>query len=136
MPQPTGGITFNPRPGALLMCDYGRFASPREPEMTKNRPVVVVAQRSRRLCTVVPLSTVPPSPIRAWHRQIALTDAPSNLRRSPCWAKCDMVATVAYWRLDRCHERRPGGGRDYRHFQIEDRDLDAIRVCLAAAFGI
>ena len=105
MSQPPRGITFRPSPGALLMChfDYRTDpAAPREPEMTKTRPVVVVGQRAEGLSLVVPLSTVPPRPARDWHHRLRLTNAPTNLRERDCWAKCDLIAAVAHWRLDRC----------------------------------
>lgn len=59
-------ITFSPKPGTVLLCDYdlGRTAHV-PPDMTKRRPVVVVSPRSRHhfrsLILVVPLSTVAPA---------------------------------------------------------------------------
>ena len=50
-------LTFHPRPGAVLMCQYEPGFV--KPEMVKRRPVIVIAPRLRhrdKLCTVVPLS--------------------------------------------------------------------------------
>ena len=130
------GLRFNPRPGTLLMCDFDLHADPRTPEMTKCRPVVVLAQRGRRLCNVVSLSTVAPAPVKPWHHLCRLNDAPTNLKSKPTWAKCDMVHTVAYWRLDRCYERRSGGQRIYNDYRLSPADLDAVLRAVAKAFGL
>lgn len=61
-------LTFHPKPGMALMCDFNTgFVAP---EMIKKRPVVVVSPRPRRsnqLCTIVPLSTTRPDPVEPYH---------------------------------------------------------------------
>jgi uncharacterized protein YifN (PemK superfamily) len=47
-------IHFNPFPGSLLQCDFTLYANPREPEMGKARPVIVLARPANGLCIVVP----------------------------------------------------------------------------------
>ena len=58
-------LTFHPKPGTLLICDFDRGF--KAPEMVKKRPVVVISPRRRKstpqLCTVVPLSSSAPNPV-------------------------------------------------------------------------
>ena len=128
-------IPFTPKPGALLRYDYGMHASPQPPEMVKVRPVVVIAQRSHGLCVVVPLSTVEPQPAYPHHVQIDHAGFPPTLH-APCWAKCDMLGAVAYWRLDRFHVKGPGGKRSYRDFRVTAADLAAILEGVRSALGL
>ena len=61
-------ITFYPRPGSVLICDFN--SGFKEPEMVKKRPVVVVSPWARRfteLFTVVPLSGTAPQVVRDYH---------------------------------------------------------------------
>ena len=92
-------IRHNPTPGELLRCDFTLYANPREPELVKVRPVVVIARPSNGLSIVVPLSTVQPVILKKWHREMDFKLWPKNLHNR-CWAKCDIVVTVADWRLD------------------------------------
>ncbi len=94
-------LTFHPRQGAILMCDYSGF---KVPEMVKTRPVAVISPRLRRrenLCTVVPLSTTAPDDPQQYHCELRLArplpapwDAPTQ------WVKSDMLATVGFHRLN------------------------------------
>ena len=54
-------ITFHPKPGHVLICDFNTGFRP--PEMVKKRPVVVISESRQQLVTVVPLSTTEPNPI-------------------------------------------------------------------------
>lgn len=112
------------------MCDFQGYIAP---EMIKRRPVVVLARnrRNRQLVTVVPLSTTAPDPMEPWHHRLVespLPNAPGVL----CWAKCDMVATVALARLDRC---KVGRGA-YVVPKLPEADVAAIRVAVAIALGV
>ncbi|MBI5420375.1 MAG: type II toxin-antitoxin system PemK/MazF family toxin [Deltaproteobacteria bacterium] len=118
-------ITFFPDAGTLLICDFVGF---KPPEMVKKRPVVVISGRHRRdrLVTIVPLSTTAPVPIHDHHHQMDSRSLPGHLANSPTWAKCDMVATVGHWRLDRIKIRDASGKRIYMAPKVTDEDFAAI----------
>lgn len=128
-------LQHNPKPGALLRCDFNLHASPRDPEIGKSRPVVVVARPSNGLCIVVPLSTKPPLVFKAWHREMDHSGWPKNLRNQ-CWAKCDMVLTVADWRLDRYFKLDQYGKRKYLPFCATPEDFAGITAGILSALGI
>jgi uncharacterized protein YifN (PemK superfamily) len=128
---------YRPDPGDILICDFdcGGFMPP---EMVKKRPVVVVSHtesHGRELCTVVPLSTTAPKVVKAWHHPMphlrikGWPDTPTS------WAKCDMVATVGYHRLNKPYNRTRHG-RVYITMALHPADLAAIRLGLRALFGI
>lgn len=118
--------SFYPKPGHVLICDFERgFVAP---EMVKARPVVVVSKSelpSRRLCTVVPLSTTAPHDEFDWHVLLAQNPLPETLGYKPIWAKCDMVYSVSFDRLDKPH-RKTRGKREYFTTKLSPPDLDAI----------
>lgn len=116
---------YYPRPGDVLICNYetGFIA----PEMIKHRPAVVISGRERhngRLCTVVPLSATEPPKIQAWHTPVAVRIP--GLDDCARWAKCDMLATVSFDRLDKPHTKHRDG-RTYHTVQITAMELKAIR---------
>ena len=127
-------IKFAPTAGQILSCDFSTGFQ--APEMVKVRPVLVVSPRRRRLqtVTVVPLSTVAPERVEAWHYQL------SKESFSPygkvTWAKCDMVTTVATKRLDRVRVKGKSGERSYLVFEVTDQELEAIHGGIKAALGL
>lgn len=53
------------------------------------------------------------------------------------WAKCDMLATVGFGRLDLFHtERDQYGKRRYLHPKLPDRDLERVRLGVLSALGM
>jgi len=127
-------IQHDPKPGDLLRCDYTFKACPTEPEMVKVRPVIVVAVKTEKLCIVVPISTVEPLPLRNFHNEMDTTNFPQHLRKR-CWAKCDMISTVAHFRLDRYFKADQYGKRKHVNFRVSDDDLTKVRQCLRNVFG-
>jgi len=127
-------IFHNPKPGDLLQCDFTLRANPRDPEMDKARPVIVLARPTNGLCIVVPLSTRMPRMLRAWHHEMDYLRWPRNLQNK-CWAKCDMILTVADWRLDRYFLKDQYGRRKYQGFCATSADLAGIRAAVAAALA-
>ena len=130
-------LTFRPRPGTLLMCDFATGFKP--PEMTKKRPVVVISPRRRRLMskvvTVVPLSTAAPNPVEPFHHRMNPRSVPVELGTQESWAKCDMLCTVSLERLDRVLVNQ-GGRRVFVAPRVQDEDLDAIRQGVVSALGL
>ncbi len=124
-------ITFHPRRGTILYCD---FAGLQEPEIVKCRPVVVLSGKHRELCTVVPLSGTEPNPIEPHHHQMEQASLPQCLAGQRIWAKCDIVMTVAFRRLDRDRSGRDANGkRTYEAKLISGNDLRAIESCVMHA---
>ncbi len=126
-------LKFHPRRGTVLYCNFSTGFMP--PEMVKNRPVVVISGKANGgICTVVPLSTTAPSPIRPWHHLISETSLPSVLRGRATWAKCDMLTAVSLTRLDRVRDgRNADGSRRYSATSIGTEDLAAIEFGIIEA---
>jgi uncharacterized protein YifN (PemK superfamily) len=126
-------LKFHPKPGTILMCNYAGFVVP---EMVKRRPCIVVSPRLRhrdRLCTVVPLSKLAPSPLEAYHHEITLQrPLPAPFDAPTMWAKCDMLATVSFDRLDLIKVAR----RMYIQPTLPTSDIEAIRACILHALGM
>lgn len=96
--------------------------------MVKRRPVVVISRaetHGRRLCTVVPFSTTPPDPILPWHVLIRENPLPEAPGCKAVWAKCDMLYTVSFDRLDKPH-RKTRRGREYLSLRLAAPDLQGI----------
>lgn len=118
------------------MCDF--TTGFREPEMVKNRPVVVVSGKFQKtspensICTVVPISTKPPRNPERWHRKLELNSIPLPLRADgeESWAKCDMVVSVAFSRLNKIRTARANGKRVFVEHYVVPEDLTAIQACL------
>jgi uncharacterized protein YifN (PemK superfamily) len=124
-------ITFTPEPGTILMCDFSSGSVP--PEMNKVRHTVVVSPRRRRhsgSCLVVPMSTVAPNPVEAYHHRIPADRYSFFKRRTDVWAKCDLVTHVSFARLDRVFDN----GR-YSSPLLSPEDFEAIRKGVWEALG-
>lgn len=129
-------ITFHPKRGTLLMCDFSTGFRP--PEMVKKRLVVIVSRKHRELATVVPLSGTEPRPLEKCHREMRGASLPPPYRRQRMWAKCDLVTTVAFERLDRFRlGRHPTTGkRMYYTKPVCQEDLAAIQDALLYVLGL
>lgn len=129
-------LPYFPRRGEVLVCDFDTGFQP--PEMVKKRPVVVVSRRdshSRRLCTVVPFSTTAPMPAMPWHHPLPHVSVPGLQAAAQMWAKCDMVATVSFERLNKPYVKTRQG-RSYRELVLEAQDMSAIEACLRAYLAL
>ena len=135
------GLKFPPRVGQVLLCEFPSSLTP--PEMVKTRPVVVVTPRltgRSGLVGIVPLSTTAPHPICSHPCRVAMSSMPRPLQATTLeiWAKCDMVYTFCLARLDRFKsgKDRNSGKRLYDSGQLTGAEMDEVRRCVAAAFGI
>ena len=133
-------IRFPVGPGTILLCDYslGGF---REPEMVKRRPALVVSPRlpyRDGLCTVVPLSGTPPARDVAYVVKLALLEPlPEPFEQRYWWAKCDMIATVGFSRLDLFRTGRDQSGkRKYLHPVLPKSDMERVICGILAALGV
>ena len=125
-------LKYQPKEATVLMCDFSGF---QVPEMIKVRPVVVLRKHSqnRQLVTIVPLSTTAPDHMAGHHVVL-----PSYLPGSAltCWAKCDMIYTVATSRLDRCRVKsRQGSGREYMTYKMRPEHFAAVRAAVGFTLG-
>ncbi len=110
-------ITFHPRAGQILFCDFSRGF--KEPEMVKsNRPVIVLTSPQKQktgLVTIVPLSTVEPNPIMPCHYKLSRNCMPQigRFQLSDSWVKGDLIYTVGFHRLDliQLGKRDPNTGK-------------------------
>jgi uncharacterized protein YifN (PemK superfamily) len=132
-------LNIHPAIGSILICDFcpGFVA----PEMVKRRCVVVVSPRFRNregLCTVVPLSTTPPSPVEPYHMKLCFDPPlPSPYDSDYKWVKGDMLYTVSFGRLGFPFIGKDGDGkRQYDKRIVSKEELSAIQQCLLAGLGI
>lgn len=109
--------------------------------MVKKRPAIVISPRLPHrdgLCTVVPLSGTPPR--RDLNYVVKLTLAgplPDPFQQSVWWAKCDMLATVGFERLDLFRTARDQTGkRKYLHPLLPESDMSRVLRGVMAALGV
>ena len=125
-----------PSRGEVLICDFDTGFQP--PEMVKKRPVLVVSVKDshgRKLCTVVPFSTAQPFPVEAWHHSLAHVRVPGLQAAAPMWAKCDMLATVSFERMNKPYVKTRHG-RAYRDMTLDKADMLCIEACLRAYLAL
>lgn len=130
-------IKFHPKKGTVLCCDFSKGFTP--PEMVKVRPVIVVTPQlpgRPGLCTVVPISSVKPDPMQPYHHRMSADSLTPHLSKTPCWAKCDMLYTVGFERLDRIRERGSDGKRCYLTGKVTLEDMQGIEVAILNGLGL
>ena len=133
-------IKYPVAPGTIVLCDYalGGF---REPEMVKRRPAIVVSPRLRHrdhLCTVVPLSSKPNIAVVEYVVELSfLRPLPPPFDNETAWAKCDMLATVSFARLDLFRTQRDSSGkRQYITPKLPEADFKRVQQGILFALGI
>ncbi|WP_342152521.1 type II toxin-antitoxin system PemK/MazF family toxin [Methylorubrum sp. SB2] len=142
-------ITFTPRQGGILMCDFGKDPSDpltfplgkppvgMKPELWKIRQVVVVSPAALNhrhgagpgVCLVVPFSATPPRTQDPWDVPFVARAYPSLPKES--WARCTAVTHVSHARLDRVL-----AGRGYRGDILSPADLMRVQNGIRAALGL
>lgn len=127
-------------PATILLCDYsaGGFLPP---EMVKRRPAIVVSPRLPHrdgLCTVVPLSGSPSGRQLAYEVELRLAaPLPHPFQQDVWWAKCDMLATVGFERLDLFRTGRDQDGkRKYLQPKLGRDDFTRIQNGILSALGM
>ncbi|MCF6807215.1 type II toxin-antitoxin system PemK/MazF family toxin [Thiotrichales bacterium 19S9-12] len=129
-------ITFHPRPGQILLCDFSQGF--KEPEMVKNkRPVIVITgsiQGRSHLVTVVPLSTKKPTEIQPYHYEIPKRSMPmiGRFQNSSSWVKGDMLYTVGFHRLNliRLGKKNAQGKRAYFQQRLSRDQMKIVLQCV------
>jgi mRNA interferase MazF len=130
-------LPYHPNPGEVLRCDYGGLVPP---EMNKIRFVVVISPRLRHrkdLCTVVPLSITAPEFPQPFHVKLDKDPYPKSALGTEVWAKCDMLMTVSFARLNAYWDgRHPNGKRNYITLRVSQAEFRAIRIGVLYAIGL
>lgn len=124
-------INFYPKVGMVLMCDFRGYEMP---EMVKMRPVVVISPNHmvhRGLVSVVPLSTTAPRLIKEYHCKLDSNPVPGQ-GAVEVWAKCDLLATVGFKRLDRIRL----ANRRYMVGRVSMGQVQAMRIAAARGLGL
>jgi len=133
-------IQFSLPIGTLVLCDYtaGGF---RPPEMIKRRPAIIVSPRLPHrdgLCSVIPISTSFSGRVLPYVVELQLNiELPAPFAATTVWAKCDMIATVGFRRLDMFRtERDHSGQRRYLKPRLSGDQLAAVQHGLRHALGL
>jgi mRNA interferase MazF len=134
------GIKYPVGLGTILICDYDRGGF-QPPEMVKRRPAIVISPRlpfRDRLCAVVPISgDANANPTDYEVRLEFKPPLPHPFVYEVAWAKCDMLATVSFERLDFFHTARDQyGRRKYLHPKLPAEDLARVRRGILCAIGV
>lgn len=142
-------ITFTPRRGGILMCEFG--PDPMNvatfplhyppvsvaPEIWKWRRVIVVsgARLNHKhgvgpgLCSVVPCSATPPASPGPWDVAFAARSYQSFTK--DVWASCASIIRVSHARLDRVT-----AGRGYRGDFLTPADMKRVEDGMRAALSL
>lgn len=135
-------ITFHPKPGQILECDFSNGF--KEPEMVKRRPVIVLTPSMKgrqNLVTVVCLSTKKPEEECSFHYKLPKASMPQlgRFQKSATWVKADMIYTVGFHRLDliRLGKRDPKTGqRFYFDRRLSREQMKKIYGCVLHGFSL
>lgn len=134
-------LQYAVRPKTILLCDYdaGGF---RPPEMVKRRPAVVLVgalPKRGKLLSVVPLSGTPSDPDVRYHCRLELTrPLPAPFDETIWWVKADMVATVAFDRLELFRTGRDQYGRRkyLTDLRVSDEHFTQIKQAVRQALDL
>ena len=124
-------IRYSPKVGQILMCNFSGF---KEPEMVKDRPVLVVGTRpnGHGLATVVCLSTTEPDRPQPYHMQLDDNHLPRHrfFRGGSTWVKGDMVYTLSFDRLTYVSLGTEKGKRQYFQNRLGRETMRGVYSCL------
>jgi len=134
------GIKFPVGIGTILLCDYDRGGF-QPPEMIKRRPAIIISPRlpfRDGLCTVVPISSDEGAHETDYAVRLEFRPPlPPPFSYEVAWAKCDMLATVGFARLDLFRTQRDQDGkRKYLHPKLSALDLDRVKKGILCALGM
>jgi uncharacterized protein YifN (PemK superfamily) len=136
-------ITFHPKPGQILICDFSKGF--KEPEIVKsNRPVIVLTPPFKGragLVTVVPLGTKEPTEIMPYHCKLPKNCMPQVglFQDNDSWVKGDLLYTVGFHRLDliRLGKRDPNTGKRLYYLNRLGRErMKEIYTCVLHGLNI
>jgi uncharacterized protein YifN (PemK superfamily) len=128
-------LVHYPKKREVLGCD---FEGLKEPEMVKDRPVVILSVSPARpeLVLVAAISATEPIPLQPWHHPLSKD---SLWDKKPRWVKCDMIYALSVGRLHpwKIAKDRNTGKRKYlyNHF-LSRADFAAVQAGVLSALGI
>lgn len=131
-------LHFQPSFGQILICDFPKEFAP--PEMVKRRPVVCISPKFRNrygIASVVPLSTTQPAHPAGFNVEVLL-DQPigPEYPELRCWAKCDMLYTLSYSRLNAPRIGKCQGKRQYNFMVLPPGTMCEILTGVLSGMGI
>ena len=131
-------IQIHPESGTIVICDFKGFVPP---EMVKRRPAIVISPRLRNrssLCTIVPLSTTPPTHIMPYHHKLVVDPVlPEPYNEKFHWVKADMLYTVSFDRLFLPFKGKDDQGKRIYDVRVIDKaDLIKIQQCVLHGIGL
>jgi mRNA interferase MazF len=135
-------ISNKPKPGEILICQFPTDHQDLvDGEMAKDRLVIVMNKPlpgRGKLVNVVPISMTVPDPIMPWHVQVPLDCLPaaSRHRTGSRWAKCDMISTVGWGRLNRYEAPMRCGRRVFQEGRADMTTYVAVKRALATVLNI
>ncbi len=111
------------------------------PEMVKTRPAVVISPRLPHrdgLCTVVPISGTYSGRDLFYEVRLEFNPSlPDPYLYEVAWAKCDMLATVGFKRLDMLRTKRDQfGRRKYLKPKLPEADFERVKQGILFALGM
>jgi mRNA interferase MazF len=132
-------LQYHPGQGNVVICDFNVGFT--EPEMVKRRPAIIMcpSMESRPgLCTVVALSTTPPTYPMPYHSEITLPFfLPPPYDAKSHWVKADMINTVGFHRLNMFSLGKDiTGKRRYLQTYIGDELFKEVQRCMLRAIGL
>ena len=132
-------ILYHPQVGTILRVDLNEGFRP--PEMGKRRPAIILSPQLAgrgKLCTIVPISTTAPDPVRAYHCALELDPPlPAPYDAPKMWVKADMVLSVAFHRLHLLElGKDTAGQRIYDVRVLPDDKMEEIRACVRHSLGL
>ena len=135
-------ISNKPKPGEILICQFPTDQSELvDGEMTKERLVIVMnkpLQGRGKLVNVVPISMTAPEQIMPWHVRVPVECLPAAAqhRIGERWAKCDMISTVGWGRLNRYEAPMRSGRRVFQDGRTDMATYVAVKKALATVLNI
>jgi uncharacterized protein YifN (PemK superfamily) len=135
-------ISNKPKPGEILICAFPTDQRDLiDGEMAKDRLVIVMNKPlpgRGKLVNVVPISMTAPAPIMPWHVQVPIDCLPaaSRHRKGDRWAKCDMISTVGWGRLNRYEAPMRSGRRVFQEGRADMSTYVAVKRALATVLNI
>jgi mRNA interferase MazF len=132
-------ILYSLGPGTIVRCDYSRGGF-QPPEMVKPRPAIVISPRlpyREGLCTVVPISGSHSGKELDYVVRLEFDPPlPDPFNYRVAWAKCDMIATVGFQRLDMFRTARDQSGkRKYLKPKLNEQDYRRVQLGVLYALG-
>ena len=126
------GIRFHPRAGQVLVCDFFGF---KEPEMVKQRPVIVVSPKlphRNGIVAIVPISLTAPRHALPYCYRLSKNYRPDEADELPTWAKADMIMNLGIHRLNGFKV----GRRQWKYPQLTPEDLAGVRHAVLCGLGL